>query len=525
MSRMEMTLALAPIFADGMVLQREKPIAIFGRGRPGAGVRATLCGRSAETVCGEAGWKLYLPPMPAAEGCELAVRSEGEEIVVADVAIGEVWLAGGQSNMEMPLRQDAEFARCLALPPNGSIRFFDVPRTSYPGQEKDADFSPYGFWRKSTPRDRPWFSAAAFYFSALLWAHLRVPIGVVGCNYGGTSASCWVHEADLQADAALNAIYLESYKKGLEKLDIPKYEADYKRVQRMLQTPAARQFADTITTRRLSFPQTLWGIARRAKKQGVSLRTYFSAQAAGPLGPNRPAALYHSMLLGVAPYTLRGVLWYQGEADDTHAPQYARLFGAVIGRWRHLWGEELPFLFVQLAPFGSWTVGDGRHFPALRHQQDTVAKTVPNAFMASVMDSGDKKSIHPLHKRPVGERLALLALGKVYGEDVLCDAPEGYAAAATKTGLTVKFRHAGAGLAIGGKALHGLQLFDARGREIKKWAATARGSLLYVACKRPAHEVRFAWQGYVEANLYGSGGLCAKPFRLKVQAPKDTGPR
>ena len=138
---------------------------------------------------------------------------------------------------------------------------------------------------------------------------------------------------------------------------------------------------------------------------------------------NRPGGLYETMLKKVAPYTARGVIWYQGESDEFHPAEYGFVFGNMIKGWRALWNEELPFLFSQLAPFEAWLSGTGVAYPELRYQQDQVTKNVPQTYMASIGDAGMQYDIHPKHKRPVGERMAELALGHVYKQPELCKVP------------------------------------------------------------------------------------------------------
>lgn len=121
----------------------------------------------------------------------------------------------------------------------------------------------------------------------------------------------------------------------------------------------------------------------------------------GPKSEQNPGALYHHMLKGVAPFSVRGVIWYQGESDDRHPEVYATVFSQMIRCWRDLWGEELPFLFVQLAPFEKWLFTSGREYPLLRQQQELVSKTVPGVWMTTSGDAGMQWDIHPKEKKPI----------------------------------------------------------------------------------------------------------------------------
>jgi sialate O-acetylesterase len=238
----------------------------------------------------------------------------------------------------------------------------------------------------------------------------------------------------------------------------------------------------------------------------------------GPESPNRPAGLYHNMVEKITGYSCRGVIWYQGESDENKPALYGKLFSAVISCWREAWGESLPFLFVQIAPYGkSLFETGGDRFPEVREQQEWVSKHVHDAHMVSIMDAGMKKDIHPKPKRSPGDRLALMALGKIYGRDILCEPPEAVAVERRADHLEIAFENVGEGLVLKGDSLRGLAVFDKSGKEIKRWNAEVEGSSVRVYTDEAAAEVRFAWAGYVDANLYNSAGLCAKPFLMSIR--------
>jgi Domain of unknown function (DUF303). len=509
----ENELKLAPIFSDNMVLQQNQNIVIWGKGNDGYEVSASICGTSAYAKIINGKWKITIPPLPAMDVCELLVESGGQKITIKNVAIGEVWIAGGQSNMEMPLRLDAQAAQSIASSFDPDFRYYEVPPISYEGQEKDEDFSEVGLWKQCAPDTAGRFSAVSFYFGCMIRKKLNVPVGIIVCNVGGTSASCWLTEEDLHTDVDLDESYLKTYTKGLCKLNVEKYKKRYKIMRKKGRSPQLQKMIDNASIGKYSLAQLIilmW-------LHGISFRTFLAGQVVGPLSPNRPAALYHTMVETIIPYTVQGVIWYQGEADYNYADYYARLFTKVINRWRSAWGAELPFVFVQLAPFGHWFVANGKNYPVLRAQQEIVSKTVEKAYMASIMDCGEKNSIHPQKKKPVGERLALLALGKVYGEPILCDPPELESVQYSQNKLVLTYRNAGDGLVVSGGKINGLQIFDAQGKEIKRFETTVNKDKLYIKSQEQIAEIRFAWMDYVEANLYSSAGLCVKPFCIDIK--------
>jgi sialate O-acetylesterase len=179
-------LSLAKIFSDNMVLQRDKEITIWGNSNDIHAVTVVL-GDKQVTVSPVNGiWKAVLSPMKATESCEMRVTSNeiGEQILVRNVAIGEVWIASGQSNMEFALKFDAEAADSIATANNPLIRFFDSPKISCEGHELDEDFSEYGFWKTCNSTNAPHFSAVGYYFAQQIFNSLKVPIGIVECNWG-----------------------------------------------------------------------------------------------------------------------------------------------------------------------------------------------------------------------------------------------------------------------------------------------------------------------------------------------------
>jgi sialate O-acetylesterase len=217
------------------------------------------------------------------------------------------------------------------------------------------------------------------------------------------------------------------------------------------------------------------------------------------------------------PYTSAGVIWYQGEADTDRAEIYDKMFGEMIRCWREGWGENQPFLFVQLAPFGYFALSNGNSFVPIRAMQEKVSKTVQNTYMACIMDAGMEYDIHPKQKRPVGERLALLALGKVYGRDIICESPEAISISKGSGSLSVLFGNVGDGFRVNGDKVNSLELFI-DGVPIEYFEAEACGSKLNIRCPlitdEASVELRLAWVGYCEINLYSSAGLPAKPFVL-----------
>ncbi len=498
------------IFADHMVLQREKPISVWGEAAPGEKIRITLGGTKTETAADSDGsWRAVLPELAAAVGLELVIEGEDEKAVFSDVCIGEVWIAGGQSNMEYLLGFEMHFDEVAAAERNPLIRFFDYPEVAYEGQLQDFDYKNCGFWRRCTKEDLGWFSAVGYYFAKELQADLKVPVGIVGCNWGGTTASCWMDPEYLRGTAG--EVWITDYENSIAGMDMDAYLRDYR-------TNPMNDRTDELHSE----------FSVRMVKEGVTREEQLKMMEEAPAGlsvlyERRPGGLYGTMLKKIVPYSARGVIWYQGESDgDGHAQEYELVFSKMIENWRALWGERLPFLFVQLAPFREWMMCSGKNYGIVRACQDAVSRKVPDAWMVTSGDAGMEWDIHPKNKKPIGERLALSARGHVYGEDVLCDAPEAVRAYRENGDVHIEFRYAD-GLEIRGGALNALQgvLEDGSTAELSEAAVGhPERDGVYTLIVRNAgavKELRYGMTDYYEINLYNRSDFPAKPFSIKVE--------
>lgn len=516
-------LELASIFDNNMVLQRGKTVVIWGLAEPHAHITVQIQGQTATAVADNEGvWQVTLAPLHTSFAEKLVVQTDCEELILQDVQVGEVWLAGGQSNMELPMCFDLSYESERASCTDDALRFYDVPETSYIGQLKDADYSLYGFWRRATPDDLGQFSATAYYFAKVIRRCYNIPVGIIGCNWGGTPACSWMSEQAIRAGGG--QILLDEYIAAIQNLDLPEYERHFNAnpanfrtnllhdpIHCMMHAGATPAEMDTAMER-------------------LGLLTTWGPPLIGPKYEKRPSGLYKTMLKPLAPYALRGIIWYQGETDgDTHPELYATLFPALIADWRQLWKEELPFLFVQIAPLERWLHCVGEPYATIRTAQQHTVDTVPGTGMAVITDAGMRWDIHPKAKRPVGERLALLARHLVYSEDILCEAPTLDAVFPDEGKLTLHFLHVGTGLHLAwltpyGEALPAEQMTGItvvqNGVKVDTNSLTAyvsgdtvilSGSTLHAV----ATEVGIAQGGWYQINLYNSVGLPARPAVCK----------
>ena len=535
------------VFSDHMMLQQGKPVRIFGTAAASAAIHvclADLDGKTeaeCSTTAAEDGYfQAVLPPLAAGLDKILTVTDGESSARIIDVAVGEVWLAGGQSNMEYLMNTDAELNRERAglagLSPEDlrSIRFFDYPEIAWEGMEKAVNLSNFGKWRCLDEENIVYFSAVSYYFERKLREGISSPIAVIGCNWGGTKACCWIPEETIREAGA--EVWITEYKEALKSvpdLDAA-VEASRKGPQNVLSDPANPTPFDEIL-----YPGLSW------KKQEEAAKMFPQGEMPPilPTHPWRPAGLYHTMLKNLMPYTLRGFLWYQGCSDEAHPELYTALMNALIQKWRSDFEDPtLPFLTVQLAPFYRWLGNEADNFPAIRAAQERTTDEVHDTWMASIGDAGMYNDIHPKHKRKPGERLGLLALGHVYGQDILCDAPRAERMTYDGDTAVISFRNS-RGLSLTTPENGGLTPEEAKAASFADPDVPERLSpeenllsLLTVSPEgtihaeirdgtlrislsadgravRPEH-VTFACTPYYEVNVKNAAGLPVFPFRM-----------
>lgn len=530
----------AAIFQDGMILQREKTVTVWGTHTPGSVVSVEIQGQKAETIADEKGnWCLMLPALSASESEQMLICSEGERIIFREVAVGEVWLAGGQSNMEFHMRYEKHLKEALNDCPNKRIRFFDVPEVCYNGQMEEFDYSRQNIWRYASRNDLEYFSAVGYYFEKAVCEELDVPVGIIGCNWGGTTASAWMNPETVKK---CGLPWILDYEKRLSSMD---QDAYWEKQHRNPMNDRGNLFADPFSE--FVMPRTP---SQKEIVQFFSQMPDGFEDYAAQLQPQEiPGSLYEHMLKTIAPYAIRGVLWYQGESDDVPGKNYLYkdMLTGLIGDWRALWNEtELPFLIVQLPGFDTWLLDtQSNHYPVIRRCQEQVADTVNDVYLCSISDVGEEKDIHPKNKKAVGERLALLARGHVYRKDssekLLCDAPRAVSAKRSGSEITILFRNAGSGMQIKGDFIEALKLYTS-GKELpytfrvegdkliltltKKERSTCSlsaqedavskkdAACLADTAEKAEIQIKFAQTPWFLVNVYNQAGIPAVPFEF-----------
>lgn len=512
-------LRLAQIFGDNMVLQQKKPIPVWGTANRNENITIIIQGQTKyATAAADGRWMIFLEPLKTSFQETLIICSDSEKIIYQNVSVGEVWLAGGQSNMEFYMLFDKEYDKEYKNCNNQNIHFWDCPEISYEGQEKDFDYSQMGYWRSCLPEELKYYSAVAYYFAKILQSELNVPIGIIGCNWGGSTASCWMNEAYVSRHGQL---WIDDYYNNVAQIaDMGKYEKEFRKNP---QNDRGRPFDDPFSMLMLpglSRKKQLEFIQSTENEAGEDEKSIY---AVGPFSMTRPCGLYHYMLEKVAPYGIAGVIWYQGESDNIHAEIYKELIADLIDCWRELWKEEIPFFTVQLAPYERWLWSESKNFQIIRKAQERVAHEKDKVYLISSSDAGMRFDVHPKRKRIIGERLAKSVLSECYGKYYLWQAPA-ISHYLFKDGIAeLYFNNAGEGLYLKGSSLNALEIYaQLRGKlkriNHKNWNASVEGDKIkiHISVTADSYIISFAQTKYYRVNLYNSGNIPVLPFEINI---------
>jgi sialate O-acetylesterase len=610
---------VSPVFGDNMVLQRDKPDTIWSWSEPGDTVRVQIGDKTATSVAGtDHRWQVKIQP-PAAGGPYTLTITGHQTVELHNVLVGDVWLCGGQSNMQLPLRFTRNGDEEVKAANYPQIRFFTV--AAHPAY-RHTDIVE-GAWKPVSPETAEWVSAVAYYFARRVQQDIHVPIGLVVDALGGTPAESWtsadalrpLHDfdvplAELDRLKAANAPeygnyvmhWYDQYDIGLkENWFAPDLnDSDWKQVQvpggfaelGVPETPAVVWFRkeitlpdplpqgraaiflgsiermDTVYINGTEVGASAWvenprvyfirdGVLKPGRNI-IALRVFKTQPNGGflskpadlhlmlgdrstvPLAgawkaklsvdarpphplpisyenwPVIPSVLYEGMLAPVAPLSITGAIWYQGEQNSERGYQYRKILPVMIDDWRHLFQQgDFPFYIVSLPAFKPRSpvpVDDA--WAETRESQAIAAASVPNSCLAVTIDTGDADSIHPKDKQPVGERLALCALAQHYGEHVVDSGPVLQSVERLQGSIRLHFTHTDGGLvAKGGK----LEEFSIAGDDHKWYWADAHIESNTVVVSSPSvphpKEVRYAWQSNPAATLFNGAGLPAAPFR------------
>lgn len=537
---------VAAVISNHCVLQRNVPIKIFGTAQNNKNIFVTLFDKEKKIlsqnscISSEKKWELSLTPQSAQENCSLLIKCESQEKTLTDISIGEVWLAGGQSNMEFELQNCTEGPEELLNETNPNVRFYYTNKIGWMDEaffeaEKNTEWQTWDSeWKKS-------WSAVGYFYAKKLAADLGVTVGVIGCNWGGTSASAWMSKEYLEKDSDLKS-YLDEQAEATKGKSIEQQCLEYDEYVKendIWQAKSAEIYQKN--------PLIEW-----AEVEKLIGKCPWPGPASCK-NPYRPTGLYECMLKRIIPYSIKGVIWYQGESDDHKSQMYYKLFSNMILNWREQWkNENLPFIFVQLPEHRYKQDKDYKSWCKIREAQTKVYNNIKNTFMAVGMGLGKFNDIHPTAKKEIAYRLEKAAIHGVYKDSYFSnlDISNGFSpifkdSLALQDKLILYFDNAKDGFVIKNtdKILNEYKELEAiQGNTIHKdftgFEIAGKDGIFYPAkyefgteeknsiilynenVSQPKY-ARYAWYNYGPSPIYGKNDLPLSPFRTSSEYEKE----
>ncbi len=604
-----------------MVLQRDKPIRFWGWANAGEKITVELDGKTASAVCDSHGrWQTELTAIASGGPYSVKIFNAEKSVTLHNVLIGDVWLCGGQSNMELGLTRVQNSTEEIASANHPEIRIFKVPsRVAYTPTNTLS-----GTWKICSPQtagENGGISGTAYFFARKIQAETHVPIGIIVDCVGGTPVESWTSAETLRPlkdfdqplaeierlhqkggaeygsflmhwldenDAGNNLWSAEQFDDSkwktvsipggfaefgladapgicwfrrdvtlpdslpsgkavfhlgiVDKMDTVFINGHWVGASSWVENPRAYQIGEgilkpgkNILSVRVFKNKNLGGFMSKADDLFLSIgdkkislagewRGALSADCRPPHTlpltyenyPTMPSVLFNGMIAPIAPFSIRGAIWYQGEANFIRAHQYQTLLPAMIGNWRKIFSQgDFPFYIVSLPKFMAHkNVPSDDAWAELREAQTLTASTVKNCALAVTVDTGEAENIHPKDKQTVGERLAFCALANEYGKKITFAGPTLVSSEKIPNALKLNFTNIDSGLVIHGE--NALE-FSLAGADRKwHWAeAKIDGSSIIVSSKEITQPIaaRYAWQANPQATLFNGAGLPAAPFR------------
>ena len=401
-------LRLPHIFGSGMVLQQGKPVTVWGWATPATQVTIQFAGQTKSvTAMANSKWTVQLDAMNASfTPGSLVVRAGDQKLTLDDVLVGEVWVCGGQSNMERPLSSTVDADIDLVAADDPAIRFIRLPKVAHIEPQDDfpveSATDPVGHWRSATTKQVGNCTGVGYYFARRLHRNLKVPVGIIDNSWGGTLAHNWCMKESLA-------------RIGEMREDMEAFESKLKAWNDGGREEGAKK--------RLAADLAEWekdSAAAKAKGGRTAGRPNPDNYANPALG-HQPGGMFNGSLAPFTHMTIRGALFYQGENNSfgTAWKTYLRTLPAVIADWRAAFGDpSLPFGIIQIAGWSTRRTMDydmNHHCNIVREVQFDVWQSTPNTGLIVTFDTNSDGNIHPGNKQPVGERSARWALSQVYG--------------------------------------------------------------------------------------------------------------
>ena len=474
---------LPALVGDNMVLQQNAKVNLWGWAAPNEKIKIQLGWQTAPvaiTANSDGTWKTAVNTPQGSEKKYNITIEATNKINLQNILIGEVWICSGQSNMYFPVGKEEKTWKTGVVNYEEEIKNATYPNIRIFTVLTKASQKPLddvtGSWEECSPNSVKTFSAVAYFFGRDLYQKLNIPIGLISTSWGGTKAEAWTSQNVLEENPDFLSI-LENDAKN-EKLHQEKLENYYSNLKK----------------ERIANNNDLSKSELKKPKKEENKTSY---------------VLYNAMLHPLINYTMRGVIWYQGESNAEQAYLYRSLFPAMVKNWRSDWNQgDFPFYYVQITPHKSQN-------PDIREAQLFSLKNIPNSGMVVTTDVGNATNIHPIDKQTVGHRLALIARAKTYNENKLVySGPIYNQMKIKKDRVQLFFDHANSGLVQKGD---NLKEFEIAGEDKIFYPATAKidGKTVVVSAAKVKNPVavRFAWKAIPEPNLFNKENLPASPFR------------
>ena len=473
-------LSLPAIYSDNMVIQRDKPFTVRGTANAEEEVTVKFDRQKRKCIVADDGtWEVTFNPMKAdGKSHTLTVKCGEESITRKNIAIGEIWLCSGQSNMAFMVKESSHKEQSLSNIQGKDIRLYDMkPRVITDNVEWDStnlaklnghDYYLPASWQMQNESNVPDFSAVAYHFGAMLADSLGVPVGLICNAVGGAPAEAFIDRKTLEFHPVLVDILYNW------------------RSNDMIQDWCRGRAGKNIT------------------KSSNNMQRH----------PYEPCYLYETGIMPIADYQIRGAIWYQGESNAHNVELHEVIFPTLIDSWRRAFNNpEMPFYFVQLSSINrpSW--------PHFRDSQRRMAAEIANCDFAVSSDKGNPTDVHPKEKAPIGERLARLALNQTYGrKDIAQHGPTPVTAKVIDGKTVIEFDNVKELNTSDGKALRELEIAGRIGGFSgvnSESSVKIEGNRIIIDIE--AYRVRYAWKPYTTGNLVNESGLPASTFEIKVE--------
>lgn len=475
-------LQIAAQFTDNMVLQRDKPCMIWGKGNPGEKIQARLGDLSASTVVQQnARWEIRFPAQPATSTpLQLLVANGKEKIQLDNILIGDVWLCIGQSNMEWPMSRELHWKAEQQHAEQSLIRFLNPPpagRYVYNVKYNDSllerlneeKFYEWDGWKTSAPSTVASMSAVAYYFAKRIQQDVSIPLGLINLSIGGAPLESFIATESLLAD---------------------------------------EKFKQKVNGHWL-YNEALPVWIRQRGLQNLEGVSFLFGDGNGPHHAFKPGFAFKSGIMPLKDISITGVLVYQGESNAEEmdrVDEYGALFKSLVKQYRSHWSQtDLPFYWVQLSSI------ERPFWPAFRDEQRKLLQQIPRTGMAVITDHGMRNDVHPPNKKVVGERLARWALKDIYKQRIVPSGPLPIAAKYKHKKVIVQFAY-GKRLATSDGALLRECSLDGK----NPVSGVIKKNKIIVAAESKPLGIWYGWKPYSEGNLVNAEGLPASTFYMKV---------